>query len=82
MNAVPTEARRGFRTSRIRVTGGYKPTNIDSTGNQKWFFWKSSKYSQLLSHLSSPDVILNKSHERTAYKIKTLHTRMFLKTNM
>lgn len=65
-SAASTEE--GTRSSRIRVIGEYESLNI-GTGNQKWLFWKSSQYSQALSHLSVPDVMLNKSDTGTAYYI-------------
>jgi hypothetical protein len=50
------------------VTSGYEPPNLGA-GNKTWFFWKKSKYSQLLRHLPTCDAVLNKPGKRTLYDI-------------
>lgn len=73
--AVPTETRKGGQIhwdGDRWVVGHY----VDSR-NWWWSLWKSSQYSERLSHLSSPPVFFfmppNTTHTHTAYEIKWWH---------
>lgn len=53
ISAVPTEARRGRLISGSGITSGCGPLDMDAR-NPIQVLCKSSTFSQLLSHLSSP----------------------------